>query len=140
MTDSTPFIYRHPRFFRWVMSWFPPYWGSGIWVDEVADDYGRISVRMNERPWTRNLLGTHFGGSLYSMCDPFLCLMLIARLGKEYVVWDQAARIEFIKPGRGTMRAVFEWSDDQINDIRAQAEGGKKVLPEREVLILDEQG
>ena len=138
--DKPHLLYRHPGLFRWALTWFPPYWGSGIHVAEVTPDFSRIVVEMRSTRLNRNAFGTHFGGSLYAMCDPFYCLMLVARLGPTYVVWDQAARIDFVKPGRGMVRAVFEWSDAQIEAIRAQAEGGQKVLPEREVLVLDEAG
>jgi acyl-coenzyme A thioesterase PaaI-like protein len=133
-------LFHHPRLFRRALTWFPPYWGTGIRVAEVAPDFGRVVVEMKATALNRNAFGTHFGGSLYAMCDPFYCLMLVARLGPAYVVWDQAARIDFIKPGRGKVRAVFEWSDAQLQDIVTQAEGGQKVLPEREVLITDEAG
>lgn len=137
---KTPILFRHPRLFRWALTWFPPYWGTGIRVAEVAPNFGRVVIEMRGTAINRNAFGTHFGGSLYSMCDPFYCLMLVARLGPAYVVWDQAARIEFVKPGRGKVRAVFEWSDAQVQAIRAQAEDGQKVLPEREVLVMDEAG
>ena len=138
--NKAPLLYRHARLFRWALTWFPPYWGTGIRVAEVAPDFSRVVMQMRSTPLNRNAFGTHFGGSLYSMCDPFYCLMLVARLGPAHVVWDQAARIEFIKPGRGKVQAVFEWSDAQIEEIRAQAAGGQKVLPEREVLVTDEAG
>ena len=138
--NKAPLLYRHPRLFRWALTWFPPYWGTGIRVANVAPDFSRVVMQMRATVLNRNAFGTHFGGSLYSMCDPFYCLMLVARLGPAYVVWDQAARIEFVKPGRGTVQAVFEWSDAQIEAIRTQAEGGQKVLPEREVLVTDEAG
>lgn len=139
-TTRPPLLFRHPRLFRWALTWFPPYWGTGIRVAEVAPNFGRVVIEMRGTAINRNAFGTHFGGSLYSMCDPFYCLMLVARLGPAYVVWDQAARIEFVKPGRGKVRAVFEWSDAQVQAIRAQAEDGQKVLPEREVLVVDEAG
>jgi len=133
-------IYRNPRLFRWALTWFPPYWGTGIRITEVAPDYSRIVVKMRATVLNRNVFGTHFGGSLYAMCDPFYCLILVAKLGRGYVVWDQAARIEFVKPGRGTVQAVFEWSEADLASLRAQAEGGHKVLPEREVCVSDENG
>ena len=138
--QKPPLLYRHSRLFRWALTWFPPYWGTGIRLTEVAPDFSRVVVTMRSTVLNRNAFGTHFGGSLYSMCDPFYCLMLVARLGPAYVVWDQAARIEFIRPGRGQVQAVFDWSDVQIDDIRAQAEGGQKVLPMREVEVTDEAG
>lgn len=137
---SSSALYRHPRLFRWVMTWFPPYWGTGIRVAHVGPDFSRIVVEMGATALNRNAFGTHFGGSLYAMCDPFYCLMLVARLGPDYVVWDQAAQIEFVKPGRGRVRAVFEWSEAQIADIQAQAASGGKVLPQREVLVTDADG
>lgn len=138
--EKPPLLFRHPSLFRRAFTWFPPYWGTVIRLTEVAPDFSRLVVTMCSTVLNRNAFGTHFGGSLYSMCDPFYCLMLVALLGPVYVVWDQAARIEFIQPGRGQGQAVFDWSDTQIDAIRAQAEGGQKVLPEREVLITDEGG
>ncbi len=138
--SRAPQLFRHPRFFRWALTWFPPYWGSGIRVAEVTPGFERVVVEMRSTRINLNAFGTHFGGSIYAMCDPFHCLMLVARLGSAYVIWDQAARIDFIKPGRGTLRAVFEWNEQQIQAIAEQAQGGQKVLPEREVLITDETG
>jgi hypothetical protein len=68
--------------------------------------------------WNRNYVGTHFGGSLYSMTDPFYMLMLIHNLGPDYVVWDKAATIRFRKPGRGTVRAEFRLCESQVQEIR----------------------
>lgn len=140
LPPKLPLMYRHPRVFKFALTWFPPYWGSGIVLTEVAPDFSRVVVEMRSTWFNRNAFGTHFGGSLYAMCDPFYCLMLVARLGPAYVVWDSAARIDFVKPGRGTVRAVFDWSEAQIAHIRTQAEGGKKVLPERDMCVLDSSG
>ena len=137
---SAPLLYRHARLFQLALTWYPPFWGTGIRVREVAPDFTRVAVEMRSTILNRNAFGTHFGGSLYSMCDPFYCLMLAARLGPEHVVWDKAARIEFIKPGRGTVHAVFEWSDAQIAELRLLSRSGKKLLPEREVLVIDSSG
>lgn len=133
-------LYQNAALFRWALSSYGPYWGAGIRVAEVAPDFSRVVVTMKPRFWNRNAFGTHFGGSLYSMCDPFYCLMLVALLGKDYVVWDKAAAIEFIKPAKGTVHAVFTWSRDEVEAIRAQAANGEKVLPLRVVDVVDEAG
>jgi hypothetical protein len=36
---------------------------------------------------------------MYSAVDPIYMVMLIRRLGKDYVVWDKAASIQFKKTG-----------------------------------------
>ncbi|HSW13428.1 MAG TPA: DUF4442 domain-containing protein [Solimonas sp.] len=84
--------------------------------------------------------GTHFGGSLYAMCDPFYVLMLVPQLGPDYLVWDKAASIDFIKPGRGAVTAVFEWDAAEIDEIRQRTAGGGKYEPQRRVEIRDADG
>lgn len=135
-----PPIFRSPSFFRLVMNLWPPYWGTGISVAEVAPDWRRLEVRMKARPYNLNAFGTHFGGSLYAMCDPHYALLLIPLLGRGYTVWDKAAAIDFVKPGRGMVRAVFEWSEEQLLEIRERTAGGEKFEPKRTVDILDEEG
>lgn len=134
------FLYRDARLFKAALTAYPPYWGTGISVAEVSPDFRRMVVRMKQRFYNGNAFGTHFGGNLYSMCDPHLVLLLIPLLGRDYLIWDVAARIDFIRPGRGTVTAVFEWSDAQLADIRDRAADGRKVRPERTVDVRDEGG
>jgi hypothetical protein len=92
------------------------------------------------RWYNRNYVGTHFGGSLYSMADPFYMVMLIHVLGPDYIIWDQAAAIEFFKPGTGTMRATFCLTKADLEAIYAHTAGGRKYLPEFSVDIVDTKG
>ncbi len=123
-----------------VMSWYPPYLGAAIRVDEMSDDMRFVRVEMPLRFYNRNYVGTHFGGSLYSMCDPFLMLMLIENLGDDYIVWDRAASIDFKKPGRGTVHVEFELTRQRIDEIRQNADENYKVEPVFDVDIVDEEG
>ncbi|MFP5358341.1 MAG: DUF4442 domain-containing protein [Gammaproteobacteria bacterium] len=133
-------IYRKPWLFKCVMNLWPPYWGTGIRIAELTPDYRRMRVEMHKRFYNSNAFGTHFGGSLYAMCDPHYVLLLVALLGPEYRVWDKAASIEFLKPGRGTVSAVFEWTGDQLDDIRRQTANGQKYEPLRVVEVRDAAG
>ena len=81
---------------------------------------------MKLRWWNRNYVGTQFGGSLYSMCDPFFMLILVEALGPRYVVWDKAATIRFRRPGRGTVHATFHIPQERIDEIRAAADARRK--------------
>jgi acyl-coenzyme A thioesterase PaaI-like protein len=132
--------YIGPRRFLRLMRIYPPYLGAGVRVRHVDPDVSRVEVEMPLTPWNRNFVGTHFGGSLYSMCDPFFMLMLMSRLGPEYVVWDKSASIDFVRPGRGTVSATFELSDARVEEIRRQADGGEKAFPRFEVAIADAEG
>ncbi len=118
---------------RWVNLW-PPFLGMGIRVRHVASDMKSVDVEMRLGFWNANYVGTHFGGSLFAMTDPFYMLMLMANLGPDYVVWDKAATIRYRKPGRGTVRAEFRLSDSQIDDVREKL----KALPKYEPVFLVE--
>jgi acyl-coenzyme A thioesterase PaaI-like protein len=122
------------------MNLWPPYLGAGIHVRSIAADWSEAVVELRDRWVNRNYVGTHFGGSLFAMTDPFFTLLLLHRLGGRYVVWDQAARIDFLAPGRGTVSARFAVSEARVAGIRSQAAGGAKVLPEFEAEIRDRAG
>ncbi len=110
-----------------LISYYPPYLGAGIRLKYISADFKRIEVEMKLRWWNKNYVGTHFGGSLSSMADPFYMLMLVQLLGRDYIVWDKASTIRFKKPGRGTVRCVFELTADQVANIKAEVdELGKK--------------
>jgi acyl-coenzyme A thioesterase PaaI-like protein len=130
---------RFPRLdvLRLLAVW-PPYLGAGIRVRR-PDDHTYV-VRMKLRWWNRNYFGTHFGGSLYAMCDPFFALILAQRLGPGYVVWDKAAAIRFVRPGRGTVTATFHLPPDEVAAIREAADAAGKIEPELTVDVLDEAG
>ena len=130
----------NPRLFRFLLNIYPPYLGTGIVVKHVADDYSRMSVQMKSRFYNRNYVGTHFGGSLYAMTDPFYMLMLIHHLGPDYVVWDKAATIRFRNPGRGRVSAEFRLSEAQIDEIREELEVADRFEPTFTVQVKDEVG
>lgn len=125
---------------RFLMNLYPPFIGAGVRVIHISDDYLAIDVRMRLTRWNRNYVGTQFGGSLYSMTDPFYMLMLMQHIARDHIVWDQAARIDFLKPGRGTVHARFRLTPAQIADIRTQAATGKATRPELVVDVVDDTG
>ncbi|MGK5534248.1 DUF4442 domain-containing protein [Streptomyces sp. URMC 129] len=112
-----------------LMRWWPPFRCAGIQVLGIADDWSAARVRLRLGRLNRNLFGTQFGGSLYSMCDPFWALLVLHRLGGGYLVWDKAAEIEYVSPGRGDVFAEFELTEERVAEIRAATEGGGKALP-----------
>jgi acyl-coenzyme A thioesterase PaaI-like protein len=124
---------------RWVNFW-PPILGMGICVKHIAPDMKSIDVEMKLRWWNANYVGTHFGGSLFAMTDAFYMLMLMANLGRDYIVWDKAASIRYRKPGKGTVRAEFRLTDAQLDDIRDKLKTLPKYEPTFQVEVKDESG
>jgi acyl-coenzyme A thioesterase PaaI-like protein len=112
----------------------------GIRIQRIAPDMKAVDVEMKLRFWNANYVGTLFGGSLFAMTDPFYMLMLMANLGRDYIVWDKAATIRYRKPGKGTVRAEFRLSDGQIDEIRERLKTMPKYEPVFTVEVKDEAG
>ena len=129
-----------PGLAKFAMNIFPPFLGAGIKITYIRADWRELHVAMRLRWYNKNASGTHFGGSLYAMTDPHLMLLLMQLLGKEYVIWDKAATIEFVKPGKGTVTAIFTLSEEELAVIKEKIADGNKYLPEFTVKIVDEQG
>ncbi|MCB9360958.1 MAG: DUF4442 domain-containing protein [Flavobacteriales bacterium] len=119
---------------------WPPFIGTGIWIKEITSDYSYIKIEMKLRPWNKNIVGSHFGGSLYAMTDPFYMLMLLHLLGKDYIVWDKSAKINFIKPGKETVYAEFSLSKNRIAEIKHITENQYKYEPIFNILIKNKKG
>ncbi|WP_114689672.1 DUF4442 domain-containing protein [Polynucleobacter necessarius] len=121
------------------MNLWPPFVVAGFTVQKIAKDFRHAKVRLKHGMLDRNILGVHFGGSLFAMTDPFFMMMVSQNIGKSYIVWDQAAKIEFLKPGKGAVHATFEITQEKINDIINTAESGDKVLKDFVVDVKDRE-
>lgn len=128
------------RLFRWAFNVWPCFRGTGARVAFIASDWSEVRVRLPLSWRTRNYVGTIFGGSLYAAVDPFYMLMLIHRLGPEYVVWDKAASIRFRKPGRSTLFATFRLEEAEVDEIRRLLRDQPKVDRTYPVELKDAQG
>ncbi len=122
------------------INFYPPYLGAGIRVVSIAPDWSAITVRLGLTWYNRNLFGTQFGGSLYAMCDPFFVIILARHLGSDYLVWDKAACIQFLRPGHGPVTTTFHIPPERVNEIRVLADRGEKVEPVFQVEVVDEGG
>jgi acyl-coenzyme A thioesterase PaaI-like protein len=121
-----------------MINFYPPFLGAGIRAHHIDERTVRVELKMNAL--NRNIVGTHFGGSLYAMCDPWFMLILMRLLGADYIVWDKAASIQFLRPGRSTLTATFHIPPERVDEIRQAADSGQKIEPTFTVEVLDRQG
>ena len=129
-----------PATLRRVFNLWPPFLMAGIHVTRLSPEWRHARVELRMRPWNRNYVGTHFGGSLFAMTDPFWMLMVLHHLGRDHLVWDKAGEIEFVKPGRGVVQACFVLEDAVLEALRDASAGGGKVLRWFENDIVDAGG
>ena len=128
------------RLLRFGMNLWPPFVGAGIRVRHIAPDYREVRVEMALGLTNRSYFGTHFGGSLFAMTDPFCALMVVHNLPREYLVWDKSAAIDFQAPGRGRVRAHFVLTQQDIDTIVRMTAGGAKHLHLFRVDVTDDEG
>lgn len=136
---STLFRLRQ-KFLEKVINYYGPFVGAGIKLESMTKDFRHAKVKMPLTVYNKNYMGTQFGGSLYSMTDPWYMLMMIKNLGNGYIVWDKAANIRFKKPGRGTVYAEFKLTQEDIDEVKAYVEENTKMDKTFKVEIRDDSG
>ena len=129
-----------PRLLRFGMNIWPPFLFTGIHVTDIGADWRSARVELRLRPWNRNYVGTQFGGSLFAMTDPYWMLLMLHALPRDYIVWDKAGEIEFVKPGRSTVHAEFKLDETVIQEVITAAASGDKVLRWFDTDVIDVDG
>ena len=115
------------KFRCWSFYIFGCYRGTGGRLRYIAEDWSEVRLDLHLTWRTRNYVGTIFGGSIYSAVDPMFMLMLIRRLGPDFLVWDKSATIQFKKPGRETLHARFLVGDDELEAVRSALESQRSI-------------
>jgi len=112
--------------------------GAGIRLSKLSEDYMEAETSMKLRWYNKNLVGTHFGGSIFSMTDPFYMIMLVYHIGDKHYVWDKTSTIEFLKPGKSELRAHFKLTPALLDEIVKKADDGKPHYSSFDVKVLDQ--
>ena len=127
-------------FMGFLFNFWPPVLGPGIRVKRVSADMKQMEIGLKLHFYNKSGVGTHYGGSLYSMTDPFYMIMLIYQIGRDHVVWDKSATINFLKPGQGEVTAKFVLTNERISDIVKKAESGEAIIENFVVDVVDSSG
>ena len=122
------------------MNTWPPFFFAGIRILEISPDYRRARVKLVKKTFNSNYVGTLFGGSLFSMTDPFFMIMTMKNLGEKYIVWDKRGEIEFVSPGKATVYGEFQITDEDLEDIRKNVADIGKYLKWFEVELKTAEG
>lgn len=128
-----------PHLLKLRINTYAPYVGAGIKIEHINLDQGLCVVSMGLNAFNKNIVGTQFGGSLYSMVDPFYMLMLMHQLGSSYVVWDKSSHIDFAAPGNSKVITRMKIPSSEIITIQELAKDGDPVFREYQAEIFDDQ-
>jgi len=125
---------------RWMFNIWPPFRAAGIRVRDIGHDFRSATIELRMRLMNRNYVGTHFGGSLFAMTDPFFMVLMMRNLGRDYIVWDKQGTVRFLKPAKGTVTARIVLPPERIEEARAATASGQKFEPSFKVDIVDSDG
>jgi len=133
-------IFRPDQLFKHGFNISPMYRRSVGRVKFASRDLHCIKVEIPLNYKNRNYMGTMFGGSMFSATDPIYLIQLIQILGEDYVVWDKAAFIDYKKPVKSRVYVTFEFSKDQIQDIKNKVAQSHRYDLVKEVDLVSHKG
>ena len=125
---------------KFMLNHYAPYTGAGIEIAKIDLPNYHIRIKMPLTRKNQNIVGVHFGGSLYSMVDPFYMLLLMHHLGPKYIVWDKTATIKFLTPSRGTVYADIRLDFQEVEQIKTLTKNYTPVIRRYSLNIFDEAG
>ncbi len=128
------FFYKYPK----LINLYPPFIGAGVKLREINEDKTQIIVDMRLRWYNRNVYGTHFGGSLYAMTDPFYVFIVYYHFGDDYIIWDKSASIKFVRPGKGKVTGTYNIPLDTLALMKSQVDQGVKTSFMFSTEVIDE--
>lgn len=123
-----------------LWNFWPPFLFTGIRIDKRTSDFKEVNARLKLRFWNANYVGTQYGGSIFSLADPFYMVMWMKNLGRGYSVWDKGATIRYLKPGKSDLFAHFEITDEEIKAMREKLDHEIKAEWKITVFIYDKDG
>lgn len=126
-------IPRWIRQLRWVspgrrLAWYPPYWGMGIRVEMLSDDWRHVRIRLPLNRYNRNPGGGMFGGSVASLADPIAALACSRRF-PGFQVWTRAMHLDFRREGRSDLVLRFDFERQQETQIRDELATRGRATP-----------
>ncbi|MEQ1722531.1 MAG: DUF4442 domain-containing protein [Pseudobdellovibrio sp.] len=127
------------KYLFYLWNFWPPFFGAGIKIDHVSNDLMHVKMLLKKRFWNRNIVGTQYGGSIYSMTDPIYMAMLLHHLQQDYIVWDKSAAVKFRKPGKSNLIADFKLTMQDLEEIKKRLETEPKIDWERNISIFDNE-
>lgn len=128
---------------KWAMRFYPPLLFQRIWVKRFHAGFLGVEVKIFKSILNINYNKSVFGGTIYAAADPFFAVLfyqLMLRKGFRVIVWQKAAEIFFLKPGRSNLYFKINISVEEINQICLLLETNGKAEHQCMLEIEDDQG
>ena len=131
---------KYANLVRLLLNTWPPLRKQGIQVTNINKSLTRMDVQLKSKWFNQSAAFAIFGGSLYTMTEPFYMLLFLGHIGNDHIVWDKSGLITFTSPARKTINVTFEITPAQIKDIVERCEDGAPILKTFNVDLIDTSG
>ncbi|TGM99587.1 DUF4442 domain-containing protein [Leptospira dzoumogneensis] len=125
---------------RFRLNHWPCLWCTGGKIQFISSDLRELHVSLKKNLRTLNRVGTIYGGSIYSSVDPYYMLMMMWILGPDYVVWDKAAKVKFVRPILGKVKIRFLISEELIEKTKQDILEKGEIVFDLPAKYEDEEG
>lgn len=130
------YIAQH-KLFKIGFNLSPMYRRSTARIIHVSEDLLTVKVKLPLNYKNRNYVNSIFGGSMFSAVDPIPMVQLMHLLGDTYIVWDKSAEIRFKRPAREDLYADFNYTSEELEDIKNQISLKKEIEIVKTTLLTD---
>ena len=120
-------VFKKNTIFKYGFNLSPMYKRSTAKLIEVSEDLLHVKIIVPLSYKNKNYVNSIFGGSMFSAVDPIPMIQLLTIMGNDYVVWDKSAEIFFKKPAKENLYADFDFSEKELDKIRAQVAEKKEI-------------
>lgn len=128
---------------KWAMRFYPPMLFQRIWVKRFHPEFRGVEVKVFKSILNINYNKSIFGGTIYAAADPFYAVLfyqLMLRKGYKIIVWQKAAEVFFLKPGRSDLYFNIYISVEEIDHICSLMESDGKAEHRCMLEITDSEG
>ena len=121
------------------IEYYPPFWLMRVKVLELADDFGRVRIKLPLTMFSRNMGNAMFGGHQASLADPIPALACAKRF-PGYSVWTRSMKVDFLREGSSHLELRFEFPVLLFRNIASELKQTGKSTPTFELGIYREDG
>ena len=101
------------------LRYYPPFWLMRLKILQMDPLWRTVRIKLPLTRLSKNPGGGMFGGFQASLADPVAALACL-KLFPGSEVWTRNLQLNFIREGRTDLELRFEFSDEQLADIRQE--------------------
>ena len=118
---------------------FPPFFLMRVKIEQLAEDWSSVRIRLPLNWVSANAAGNMFGGYQASLADPVPALACLKRF-PGYRVATKKLEIDFIRVGNSDLMLHFDFEEGQFREIEYELKESGRATPSFEMQFVRSDG